>query len=77
MQMEAGLVPRMLKGSPGVDTCPNTWLDLARYAKELFAAQDSRHFVLGLTLCGSLLWIWEFDRLGGIAGGVARSVGSW
>lgn len=33
----------------------------------MFAAQDSRRFVLGFTLCGSLMRLWEFDRLGGIA----------
>jgi len=33
----------------------------------VFAAQDSRRFVLGFTLCGSLMRLWEFDRLWGIA----------
>ena len=33
----------------------------------MLAAQDTRRFVLGFTLCGSLMRIWVFDRLGGIA----------
>ncbi|KAH7119563.1 hypothetical protein B0J11DRAFT_534071, partial [Dendryphion nanum] len=35
--------------------------------KEVLAAQDSRRFVLGFTLCGPLMRLWLFDRLGGIA----------
>ncbi|KAF2259124.1 hypothetical protein CC78DRAFT_586283 [Lojkania enalia] len=57
--------------SAGVDSkcykASKAWLDLGRYAREVFAAQDSRRFVLGFTLCGSLMRLWEFDRLGGIA----------
>ncbi|KAK3936587.1 hypothetical protein QBC46DRAFT_366821 [Diplogelasinospora grovesii] len=37
------------------------------YAREVLAAKDTRRFVLGFTICGSLMRIWEFDRLGGIA----------
>lgn len=33
----------------------------------MFAAQDSRRFIVGLTLCGSIMRLWEFDRAGGIA----------
>ncbi|KLU90586.1 hypothetical protein MAPG_10438 [Magnaporthiopsis poae ATCC 64411] len=43
------------------------WLALGRYAREVLAAQDTRRFVLGFTLCGPLMRLWEFDRLGGIA----------
>ncbi|PVH67806.1 hypothetical protein DL98DRAFT_555026 [Cadophora sp. DSE1049] len=43
------------------------WLDLGRYVRGVLAAQDTRRFVLGFTICGSLMRIWEFDRLGGIA----------
>ena len=39
----------------------------ARYVREVFGAQETRRFVLGFTLCGSLMRVWEFDRLGGIA----------
>jgi hypothetical protein len=33
----------------------------------VLTTQDTRHFVLGFTLCGSIMRLWEFDRLGGIA----------
>jgi hypothetical protein len=33
----------------------------------VFAAQDSRRLVLGFTLCKSLMRLYEFDQLGGIA----------
>lgn len=56
-----------LKSNPGGDTLSKTWRDLARYAREVFFAQDTRRFVLGFTLCGSVMRLWEFDRLGGIA----------
>ncbi|ELR04271.1 hypothetical protein GMDG_06671 [Pseudogymnoascus destructans 20631-21] len=56
-----------LKSKPGGDTLSKTWRDLARYAREVFFAQDTRRFVLGFTLCGSIMRLWEFDRLGGIA----------
>ncbi|KAL2192746.1 hypothetical protein P885DRAFT_64684 [Corynascus similis CBS 632.67] len=39
----------------------------SRYVREVFAAQGTRRFVLGFTLCGSLIRVWVFDRLGGIA----------
>ncbi|KAI0516702.1 serine/threonine-protein kinase Sgk2 [Xylaria bambusicola] len=42
-------------------------LDLGRYAREVLAAQDTCRFVLGFTLCGSLMRVWLFDRLGGVA----------
>lgn len=61
------LVPGELKSNPSADTASQTWLDLGRYAREVLAAQDTRRFVLGFTICGSLMRIWEFDRLGGIA----------
>ncbi|KJZ70776.1 hypothetical protein HIM_09826 [Hirsutella minnesotensis 3608] len=61
------LVPGELKSNPKADIASIAWLDLARYAREVLAAQDTRRFVLGFTLCGSLMRIWEFDRLGGIA----------
>ncbi len=56
-----------LKSNPSADIASKAWLDLGRYAREVLAAQDTRRFVLGFTLCGSLMRIWEFDRLGGIA----------
>jgi hypothetical protein len=61
------LIPGELKSNPSADKASGAWLDLGRYAREVLAAQDSRRFVLGFTLCGSLMRIWTFDRLGGIA----------
>ncbi|KUI73383.1 hypothetical protein VM1G_08934 [Cytospora mali] len=61
------LVPGELKSNPSADRASEAWLDLGRYAREVLAAQDTRRFVLGFTICGSLMRIWEFDRLGGIA----------
>ncbi|KAH8745382.1 hypothetical protein F5883DRAFT_702879 [Diaporthe sp. PMI_573] len=61
------LVPGELKSSPSADKASEAWLDIGRYAREVLAAQDGRRFVLGFTICGSLMRIWEFDRLGGIA----------
>lgn len=61
------LIPGELKSNPSADTASKAWLDLGRYAREVLAAQDTRRYVLGFTLCGSLMRIWEFDRLGGIA----------
>jgi hypothetical protein len=58
------LVPGELKSNPREDNHSNTWLDLVRYAREIFSAQDTRRFVLGFTLCGPIMRLWEFDRLG-------------
>jgi len=56
-----------LKKNPNADTAPNAWRSLVRYVSQVFATQDNRRFVLGFTICGSLMRVWEFDRLGGIA----------
>ncbi|KAJ5215349.1 uncharacterized protein N7498_001756 [Penicillium cinerascens] len=61
------LVPGELKSNPAADSASKAWLDLGRYAREVLAAQDTRRFVLGFTLCGSFMRIWAFDRLGGVA----------
>lgn len=61
------LVPGQLKSNPSADTSYETWLDLGRSARKVFAAQGCRRFVLGFTLCGSLMRMWAFDRLGAIA----------
>ena len=58
------LIPGELKSNPGEDNHSSTWLDLVRYAREIFSAQDTRRFILGFTLCGSTMRLWEFDRLG-------------
>jgi hypothetical protein len=61
------LVPGELKSNPSADRPSEARLDLGRYAREVLAAQETRRFVLGFTLCGSLMRIWVFDRLGGIS----------
>ncbi|KAK2738278.1 hypothetical protein FQN57_007141 [Myotisia sp. PD_48] len=61
------LVPGELKNDVSYDIRSRAWLELARYAREVMAAQDSRSYVLGFTLCGPKMRLWEFDRLGGIA----------
>ncbi|KAK0704195.1 hypothetical protein B0T21DRAFT_397094 [Apiosordaria backusii] len=61
------LVPGELKSNQAADTAAKAWLDLGTYAREVLAAQDTRRFVLGFTICGSFMRIWEFDRLGGLA----------
>ncbi|KAK8007111.1 cystathionine gamma-synthase [Apiospora arundinis] len=61
------LVPGELKSNPAADKPSDAWLDLGRYAREVLAAQDTRRFVLGFTICGSFMRVWVFDRLGGIA----------
>ncbi|RAH68883.1 protein kinase family protein [Aspergillus aculeatinus CBS 121060] len=61
------LIPGELKSNPAADIHSKAWLDLGRYAREVLAAQDTRRFVIGFTLCGPYMRIWEYDRLGGIA----------
>ncbi|KAI9766362.1 MAG: hypothetical protein M1840_006626 [Geoglossum simile] len=60
-------MPGELKSNPNADKRNDTWLDLARYARHVLTAQDTHQFVLGFTLCESIMRLWEFDRLGGIA----------
>ncbi|KAE8152959.1 hypothetical protein BDV25DRAFT_150209 [Aspergillus avenaceus] len=61
------LIPGELKSSSDLDTASSTWRDLGRYAREVFSSQQTRRFVLGFTLCGPIMRLWEFDRLGAIA----------
>lgn len=56
-----------LKSNPGADTTSKTWRDLGRYAREVLTAQDTRRYALGFTLCGPIMRLWEFDRIGAIA----------
>lgn len=49
------LVPGELKSSLSFDIHSKARLDLGRYAREVLAAQDTRRYVLGFSLCGSLL----------------------
>ncbi|KAL7948074.1 hypothetical protein V8C42DRAFT_351903 [Trichoderma barbatum] len=61
------LVPGELKSNPKADAPPLAWIDLATYAREVLSAQDARRFVLAFSLCGSIMRLWEYDRIGGIA----------
>jgi len=57
------LVTGELKSNPVEDGQTPAWLDLATYVREVFRTQD-RRFVLGFTLCGSMMRLWQFDRSG-------------
>ena len=35
-----------------------------RYAREVLSSKVARQFTLGFTLYGSIMRLWEFDRLG-------------
>jgi hypothetical protein len=61
------LVLGELKSNPNADTASKTWCDLGRYAREVLTTQDTRRFTLGFTLCGPIMRLWEFDRVGAIA----------
>ncbi|KAI0552223.1 hypothetical protein F4679DRAFT_103240 [Xylaria curta] len=61
------VIPGELKSNPDADRAKSTWLDIGRYAREVLIGQDTRRFVLSFTLCGSLMRVWVFDRLGAIA----------
>ncbi|KAF3768445.1 hypothetical protein M406DRAFT_250425 [Cryphonectria parasitica EP155] len=61
------LVPGELKMGPSDDIPSIAWISIATYAREVLSACNTRRFVLCFTLCGSLMRLWEFDRLGGIA----------
>jgi Fungal protein kinase len=61
------LIPGEMKSNAGKDTLSGSWLDLAKYARQVFKAQPTRRFIHAFTLCGSIMRLWEFDRLGGIA----------
>lgn len=61
------LVPGELKSNPNADIPSMAHLDMGRYVKEVFTSQPTRRFVLGFTLCGDWMRLWEFDRVGGIA----------
>ncbi|KAI1760953.1 hypothetical protein GGR53DRAFT_507328, partial [Hypoxylon sp. FL1150] len=61
------LIPGELKSNPKEDRQTGAWFGIAKYVREVFLTQDTRRFVLAFTLCGPLMRVWEFDRLGGIA----------
>ncbi|KAH9458991.1 hypothetical protein Pst134EA_019143 [Puccinia striiformis f. sp. tritici] len=41
-------------------------ISLGRHVYEVFLAQPTRSFVIGLTLCGTSMQLWQFDRSGAI-----------
>ncbi|XXH01960.1 hypothetical protein Hte_008323 [Hypoxylon texense] len=43
------------------------WLSVARYAGEVLCSQATRRFVIAFNISGSLMRVWKFDRLGGVA----------
>ncbi|KAG6171095.1 hypothetical protein E4U11_001192 [Claviceps purpurea] len=61
------LVPGGLKRDPLADSASEVWHDLAMCAGKMLLAQATRRFVVGFTICGTLMRVWVFDRLGGIA----------
>ncbi|KAK2836883.1 hypothetical protein FQN49_006626 [Arthroderma sp. PD_2] len=62
------LIPGVIHRKTSADKSPSAWLDIGRCAKHTFATQDTRRFVFGFTLCGDVMRLWRFDRLGVVAG---------
>ncbi|KAH9448198.1 hypothetical protein Pst134EB_022184 [Puccinia striiformis f. sp. tritici] len=62
--IEDVLVPVELKKKDYDDRDAN--LCLARYVNQVFVAQPTRSYVIGLTFCGSSMRLWQFDRSGAI-----------
>ncbi|KAG6242348.1 hypothetical protein E4U24_005773 [Claviceps purpurea] len=56
-----------LKCNPNADIASVAWRDVTKYAREIFAAQSNRRFVLAFTICGTMMRVWVFDRVGGNA----------
>ncbi|POW02427.1 hypothetical protein PSTT_11774 [Puccinia striiformis] len=63
-QLEDVLVPVELKKKDYDDRDAN--LCLARYVNQVFVAQPTRSYVIGLTFCGTSMRLWQFDRSGAI-----------
>ena len=55
------LVPGELKSNLNTNIALKAEFNLGKYIREVFAAQDSHYFVLDFTLCGSIIWLWEYD----------------
>jgi hypothetical protein len=58
------LVPLKLKKNES--DAQDAAIGLAKYVYEVFKAQPTRSFVIGLTLCGTSMQFWQFDRSGAI-----------
>lgn len=63
---ETYLVVGELKHDSAKSNTVSTWLSLASYAREIFAADGTRQRVFGFTLCNDSFRLWVFDRLGAI-----------
>jgi hypothetical protein len=58
------LVPFKLKNNESLATEAVT--GLAKYVYEVLKSQPTRSFVIGITLCGTSMQLWQFDRSGAI-----------
>ncbi|KAG5996148.1 hypothetical protein E4U52_007232 [Claviceps spartinae] len=56
-----------LKCNPRADVPSIAWRDITKYARETFAAQSNRRFVLAFTICETMMRVWVFDRVSGNA----------
>ncbi|KAG5914295.1 hypothetical protein E4U61_005902 [Claviceps capensis] len=61
------LVHGKLMSDPMADEAQEARYALASNAQDMLAAQGTRRFALGFTLCESYMRVWLFDRLGGTA----------
>ena len=66
------LVLGELKSHEAKNNHCETWIDLATYVREIFKMQE-RRFVLGFTLCGSMMRLWHVDHLG-TSGGLSFDI---
>lgn len=62
--IEHVLVPVELKKKDSDDRDAN--ICLAKYVYEVFLAQPTRSYVIGFTMCGTSMRLWQFDRSGAI-----------
>jgi len=60
-------MPGELKSNPNTNIALKAQFDLGKYIKEVFTTQDTHHFVLGFIFCGSIMQLWEYDWVEGIA----------
>ncbi|KNE97122.1 hypothetical protein PSTG_09548 [Puccinia striiformis f. sp. tritici PST-78] len=62
------LVPFELEDDTSLAT--EAIINLGKYVVEVFKAQPTRSFVIGITLCGTSMQLWQFDRSGAIGSGL-------
>ena len=46
-----------LKSNLNTNIALQAWFNLGKYIKEIFAVQDTYHFILGFTLYKSIIWL--------------------